>query len=310
MSSSEAIKIAMAACEKGVAALEARVKTNGALVEAKEKERLAWSEQQNTHNTNCNNETTNRQTAQRSWDDRRTEIYNSKNNEEQNVRNRSCSNFQGSWCQNDYGNGWEHKRNDTDWANCGYVVCKKTHDQKMNEATSQVSNERGGRPGDYVCPAFRDYPGDAQLDTSPITVGCCANQTNIIGSELKDTAIQQQNNCLSNLQNDLNAAQKAEAEKKTAEAAAQKAEDERKAAADRAAAAKAAEEMTAAAQKSPQQSNTPAIPQAATSQEVGTAAVQSTDSTENNKQRYIIIAAIVAALCCCLIMFFISMMMM
>jgi hypothetical protein len=296
MSSSDAIKAAMESCQKGIETLQARVRQNGELTAAKERERGEWNTQKGAHEHKCNVDRGNTQAAQRDWDNRRNDIFNSKNDEEQKVRNGSCSNFQGHWCQNDFGNGWEHKRNDTNWANCGHVVCKKTHDQKMHEANDQTSRERGGRPGDFHCPGFpRPWPEDAQLDTTPITVGCCANQTNVIGSQLNDSSISQNNNCLSSLQDDFRI---------------KKAEEEAlaKVAADKAAADKAAAEAAAQAAANKPKSSSPSSNKpeavAAASSSGGVASATETGETEeepqDNKNMIMLIVALLICFCLCI----------
>jgi len=299
MSSADAIKVAMDSCQKGIETLQARVKQNGELTAAKERERREWNTQKGAHEHKCNVDRGNTESSQRDWDNRRNDIYNSKNDEEQKVRNGSCSNFQGHWCQNDFGNGWEHKRNDTNWANCGHVVCKKTHDQKMHEANDQTSRERGGRPGNFHCPGFpKPWPGDAQLDTTPITVGCCANQTNVIGSQLTDSSIQQNNNCLSSLQDDYRI------KKAEEEALAKVAAD--KAAAEKAAAEAAANKATTDKVVASKDSKTP--PPSNSASGSATSETKEVEEEKDNKNMIMLIVAIL--ICCCLCISILALMMM
>jgi pyruvate/2-oxoglutarate dehydrogenase complex dihydrolipoamide acyltransferase (E2) component len=59
-----------------------------------------------------------------------------------------------------------------------------------------------------------------QLNTTNITIACCANTLNVIGSNLTYTDIEQQNNCLTNQKQQITDAEKAAAEKEAAEKAA------------------------------------------------------------------------------------------
>lgn len=146
---------------------------------------------------------------QTTWDKRYRETFDSKNNDEKGVRNRSCSNFPPSWCRDDYGDGWEHKRNDTDGWNCGYVICKKTHNQKHIETIDTI----GDKPGNFNEVEPKDNQGEFQhegyvpLETS---ITCCANVQNIIASQVSGSSLQQANDCIKGVSDQI---AKAEGEK-------------------------------------------------------------------------------------------------
>ena len=324
MSSAESIKRAMEACEKGIKTLEARVKTNGELVKAKEDERARWRGEEGAHKNNCNNENNNRQAAQGNWDNnfgrRKRELEAQDHHQHCHVMGPANS----GRCDGDF---YENRReccNRDGWGTCWSE--KKICRRHGHSADSIARRELGERPPNFQCPPFpKPYPGDAQLDQTPITVGCCANQTNIIGSTLDNSLINQQNNCLSSMQNDYDKKKKEEAKAAAEKAAAEKAAADKaaaeKAAAEKAAADKAAAEKAAAAAAADKAAAEKAAAAAAASKPAaltnspsgtasGTPAAVTADNSDENKQKYLIVAAIIAAICCCLIMMVVSMMMM
>ena len=309
MSSAESIKRAMAACENGIKALEARVKTNGELVKARDTEYNTWRSRKDAAEEKWNRENSDRQNAQNEWERRVKDKAEEKRGEQRRWNNctptwDADAGKHDDWCRNDIGDGWYHAGKECGKGPCGFWnqgsckgICKKDDGLRRREAEKEI----GARPANYNEPRFsQQEPGQAQLDTTPITVGCCANQTNIIGSELKDSTINQQNNCLSNMQNEYD---KKKAEEK---AAADKAAAD-KAAADKAAANKAAADKVAAAAPKPASSaaltSSPSAPAA-----TGTSTSVSIDKTDENKKMVLIIAAILAVICCSVVLLVVFMM--
>jgi hypothetical protein len=119
--------------------------------------------------------------------------------------------------------------------------CKRSQDSINNANNDYKNNE----------PLFNDkepnVPQKPLLNSSNVSVTCCANKNNIIGSDVSQTTITQVNNCLGNLDSQITAA-KAAADKAAADkaVAAAKAAAEAKAAVDKAAADKAASDKAAA----------------------------------------------------------------
>ena len=214
------LKETLEECKKGIELLRARVKTNGALVEDRNTRYKAWEARRDAANNKWNEENTNRQNAQRDWDNRKNEIRNHLLAEDKWMGCGGCGTNRG--CDG----GYQFNRNEM----CGGLcqsVCRRNWDTAERDADNWIRGERGHRPGNYNEPKFSEgAPDPAQLDTTPITVGCCANQTNVIGSELTDSTITQNNNCLSSLQSKYDKAEEDAAKKKKEEDAAKKKAEE------------------------------------------------------------------------------------
>jgi membrane-associated HD superfamily phosphohydrolase len=271
MSVSQKLKSNIAECERGIALADARLKSNAEQIRVREEQRKAWRERRDRANDTWEREKSQRVDAQKAWDRRRDEIAEGKRGEQRHWNNcvatwECDAGRHHDWCRNDFGDGWYHDGKDQNCGVCGKHgctackgICKKDDGLRRREA----ENELGRRPDDYNAPRFTENdPGEVQLDTTPLTIGCCNNMTNVIGSQVTSSTIQQSNNCLTNLQSDYKkaeqeekaAAEKAAAEKAAAEkAAAEKAAAEKaaaeKAAAEKAAAEKAAAEKAAALEK-------------------------------------------------------------
>lgn len=294
MSSSEAIKAAMESCQKGIQLLEARVKQNGALTSAKEEERKGWQGRKTTHETNCNNTRNERNNQRADWNRRYNEEKNARRGDKER-RSGACGSVPG--CPS----GFHETSSWYDWGNWS---CNRECTRTDGDA-DRVARERvGAEPSEHHCQPFPEaWPGDAQLDTTPITLGCCANQTNVIGSNLNDSSIQQNNNCLSSLQDDYRIKK---AEEEALKAAADKAASDR-AAADKAAADKAASDRAAAATNKTATTNNTAEP----TKEVASLTSDTESSSEAETDNRNMIMLIVAILiCCCLCVSVLALMMM
>lgn len=138
-----------------------------------------------------------REIKQTEWDNNRSRIYIAKGKERQSTRNGGCVSRE-SWCKNDYGDGWEDDGQIDHWGCEKKRNCKKTHDTKINEANDEV----GARPGNYNEPWPQDAANVVQNNTA-INISCCANVFNVVGSELSDNNIIQQNECLSTKKKEL-----------------------------------------------------------------------------------------------------------
>ena len=125
-------------------------------------------------------------------------------------------------------------------------ICSRNDDTATREANDKTTIERGPRPADYTEPWPQD-PAPIQQNQTPITIACCANVSNIIGSQVTSSTISQYNNCLEDRKNAVKTAEQAAAEKVAdtpEQAAAEKVADTPKAAKD-SEAAKAADEKVA-----------------------------------------------------------------
>lgn len=193
MSSAQDIKNAMEACQKGIKVLEARVATNSELVKARDTSYNEWRASKDAHQTNCNNEREERNRKREEWE---TNFNNEKNARKGDTEHHdgACGSFRG--CSSGF---YETEY----WYDAGSWKCNRKCRRRDEDAERIARDKYGNKPGEYECQPFpEEEPGQAQLDTTPITVGCCANSTNIIGSDLQDVTITQQNSCLSNLQNE------------------------------------------------------------------------------------------------------------
>lgn len=90
---------------------------------------------------------------------------------------------------------------------------------KWNEShiKNTVFNKYGNKPKEYI---IQQYLVEPHLDNSPIAINCCSNNVNVIGSELSNSKINAINDCINNLEYDL--------EKKTEEEVKRRAEEKRK----------------------------------------------------------------------------------
>ena len=295
MSAAAELKKNIAECEKGIAIAAARLKGNEEKIKTREADRLAWRNKRDAAETKWERESRERGKAQEDWERRVNEKAEQKRGDQKKwnscVATWDCdAGKHNDWCRNDHGEGWYHSGKDQDCGACGkhgctqcHGICKKDDGLRRREAESEI----GQKPANYNEPRFNQQdPGEVQLDNTPLTIGCCNNQANIIGSELKDTVINQSNNCLSNLKDDVKKAEAAD-----------------KAAAEKAAAAKTTAQSAAAQ---------PVAQAAAMTASGGSPsqAVTTADKTEENKKQFLIIAAIVAALSCLLVMGIASIMLM
>lgn len=141
------------------------------------------------------------------WKTKRNDAYNQLKNEYKLWKNclalGQCNAYQHSdWCVNDYGTGWEHTGgiNGTDsgqdcWAGCR-GKCQRTN-SKLDFDISQweIQNPPPIEPLAPVKPVL--YP---QLNTPDIAINCCDNITNVIGSDLTNTQLDQLNECITNIE--------------------------------------------------------------------------------------------------------------
>ena len=319
-------KAALKACEDGIALIRAQQKANQVLVDDYNKRTQDVQSKRDKYGV----EKKAREDVQRDWDKRKTDIFNG-NQEEK--RWNSCvatwdcdAGKHDDWCRNDFGDGWYHSGKDQNCGACGkhgctqcHGICKKTDDKRWQEASDQTARERGGRPGDYNEP----WPNDAaaiEQNKTPVDIACCANVATIVGSQITDSTLTQQNNCLQSKKDAVTAAEKAAAEKAAAEkAAAEKAAAEKaaaeKAAAEKAAAEKAAAEKAAAEKAAAEKAAAEkAAAEKAAAEKAAAAAGKSvlsvgggTSFVGDNSR--VIIAGIVAALICCCISIILLMLM-
>lgn len=135
------------------------------------------------------------------------------------------------WCRNDFGDGWYHAGKNQ---NCGactifgcsqcHGICKKDDGLRRREAISEIGN----RPADFNETEPQRPTTPEQNDTN-INIACCANITQILASQINDSAITQANDCMSNLRQGYDdAVRKEEEERKRKEDEERKRKEEEK----------------------------------------------------------------------------------
>lgn len=212
-------KRALQACEDGIALLTAQQKSNQLLVNDYNKRTLEVENKRKTYNVakaEYDNKLAN--WTAKTGDYNNFKKYNGKNNQFwANETDGTCwwgENWNGAheWCHNkanekgyDGENYWAKS-----WGWCsgryGNFLCKKADDVVENQIFEY----------NKVKPVFSEqWPPDAApivQNQTPVNIACCSNVTNVIGSEITDSVIQQQNNCV---QSKRDAVTKAENEAKT-----------------------------------------------------------------------------------------------
>lgn len=202
--SAEDAKRALKACEDGIALLTAQQKANQALVDDYNKNLTAWQARKNTADDKWTRENSDRIKAQEQWDANVNAKAEQKRNDSSNwnncvVWNETSAGKHDDWCRNDKGDsGWYHAGQDG--AGCawgwGKGVCKKNDDLRLREAKSEL----GPRPANYQEPKFSETkPTESAQNQTAINVACCANTLNVVGSQVTDSNIQQQNDCAKDL---------------------------------------------------------------------------------------------------------------
>lgn len=124
-----------------------------------------------------------REKVRNEWNDR----FNNARNKE-HVHN--CDD-QNCW------SGWEEKRKES----CGHLGWGRKVICRPNEATAKAEANAGGREqAEYHKKPFSD-PVITRPIMKPLpNIACCSNETNIIGSTLTDTDINQMNSCVKELE--------------------------------------------------------------------------------------------------------------
>ena len=204
--SAEDAKIALKACEDGIALLTAQQKANQALVDDYNKRSLDVVNKRSTYNTAKTEfekklaEWTSKTGAYSNF-----KKYDGKNNQFwANETDGTCwwgENWDKAheWCHNkanekgyDGENYWAKQ-----WGGCygrhGNFLCKKTDDVVNNQIYEYDKNK----------PVFTEqWPPDAAPISQNLTsmnITCCANVLNVVGSEVTDSNIQQLNDCAKDL---------------------------------------------------------------------------------------------------------------
>ena len=238
-------KAALKACEDGIALITAQQKSNQVLTDDYNDKLRAWESRRNAANNEWDRLNTQRQNSQRDWDNRFKDILRRWADEKVNAGCGGCGTNPGCW------SGWrEVGQHGCGWLNgqCEHE-CRRNGDLAQSETFNQIKREKGDRPGDYNEPKFSEgKPEPPAQNLTSIDLACCANVSNIVGSQVDQTIINQQNNCLQDKRSEIEKAIQQEA---AAEKAAAEKEAFEKAAAEKVAAQKVAAQKVAkvAAQK-------------------------------------------------------------
>jgi hypothetical protein len=219
-------KRALAACEDGVKIIQATQKSNQVLIDDYNNRHKEWEAKKNASNTTWEANNKARQDAQTAWDRKKQDFFNG--NQESKWWNNCSPTWEADsgkhddWCRNDFGDGWYHSGKVCGQDPCGFWnqgsckgICSKTDNKRWNEATQSTIREKGNRPDNYNDPRFSDSePRTPEQNKTSFSLACCSNITNVIGSDITDATIKQQNDCLSSKQSAVTAAEKAEADAK------------------------------------------------------------------------------------------------
>ena len=202
--SAEDAKIALKACEEGIALMKAQQKANQVLVDDYNKNLTAWEAKKSTADTTWASENSTRIKAQEQWDANVSAKAEEKRKDEQIWNNcaiwdETSAGKHTNWCVNDKGEGWYHS-GQAGQAGCpkgqGKGMCKKDDALRLREAKSEL----GARPVNYQEPKFSETkPTTPSQNQTAINVACCANVLNVVGSDVTDSNIQQQNDCAKDL---------------------------------------------------------------------------------------------------------------
>ena len=281
-------KAAMEACKESVGILNAMVKSNQAILETYNKEHQKWITTNNAANKIWEqNDSTNRG-KQKDWDDRRDANYNAKKSE---IKDGDCGfAINVPMCPDVWGEVSRHacKFNCVNFGFLGtactdgmYKKCQKSDDASMREATVLTVSQLGNRPANYNVARYsainkEPQQQDYKQNESNVDVKCCSNVANIVGSDVTDSVIKQQNDCMSDLTKKATDAATADALAK----AKIKDDADAKAKADADAKAKADAATTAATTAAP--ATTAAATTAATPAPATAATVTATPATEQS----------------------------
>lgn len=181
-------KAALDACQNGIDLMTAQQKSNQTLVNDYNLRHKAWEARRNTADNTWNQANTNRQNDQRSWDNKFSEHKSAHLNDE------IWTDCNTNSCPADYSKYLDHSYCWNDGINKYKQKCGISDQHAIYLATKEVGN----RPPDYNTPKFSEgEPSPSQQNTTPINISCCANVLNVVASDVTQTNINQQNDCLS-----------------------------------------------------------------------------------------------------------------
>ena len=199
MSSKEAIataKLAMDNCNSGLDQIKAMIRSNQSLVDDFNSRHSAWESKRDTANALWNTKNTARQNDQSNWDNDYNNILRSK---QQEVHNAGCG---GCGTNPGCASGWHESGHH----GCGFWngqcerECMQNDDTARNNARTQKGNNR---PSNYNEPQFSDTePTMPAENTTNVSIHCCSDVQNIIGSQITNSDLTQQNDCASKLKKD------------------------------------------------------------------------------------------------------------
>jgi hypothetical protein len=197
--SSASFQTTLDTCTNGLNQLKAIVRSNQVLVDAyntdKANYKTSYDAQLTTYNTNKQT----RQNAQTDWDNKRDAIKTDLRDVTKGAGRGLCGTNPG--CPS----GWHWYQNDNK-LDCEQI-CKRNVDTLDNDSNTQAVNDNGNRPSDFNDPQPQNNPPTPPAqNTTNVQIKCCANLTNIIGSEITDSTISQQNSCMESLKTQLNQA--------------------------------------------------------------------------------------------------------
>lgn len=193
MSSSDYAKKTLDQCRKGIDKAKAAIKRNQELADKYNKDVKAWEKQKNEFTAAWNSRKEAHENKIKSWQDRYDVIKSDLAGEKISAGCNSAG-FEGH-CPG----GWRQVEHVWCRGALRERICMRNNDTVEREAGDRTRNERGSKPGPFNEPPFSKIkPPEPTQNRSQINLACCSNVTNIVGSELAKTTINQLNTCLKN----------------------------------------------------------------------------------------------------------------
>jgi hypothetical protein len=184
----------MKSCQDGVKILATIVTSNTEIVTNYNNKLIEWGSKKTEHNKVENGNKTWRDDQQNIWDNERDTIKDELAKEKK-WAGRGCNNAPGcpgGWQTSNYHiYGWSGRNVCNEFEN----ECKRTNQTSKDDADTEMRKRRP-RPSDYNISNFsEEEPKRGQQISSDGNLICCSNISNIVGSNITDSTISQENSC-------------------------------------------------------------------------------------------------------------------
>lgn len=209
----EAFKETLRICQEGIAQWQAQKATNDEIYayntsqnQAYGNAYTAWQNQANISNTDYTTRVAN-------WTQCRHDKTNHYRNESAKA---SCWAWHettpwrhNDWCQGETGFGWhvgQDGNNNLSQGGCvpgwGRAICANT-DAQVEAKVQRDCGPEPQRPSIPAAPTPDQFP-KREPNLTPFTLNCCSNYAQVVGSTLDSTSINQSNQCIADLQQQIN----------------------------------------------------------------------------------------------------------